>query len=231
MDGEDGLRGRPVGAVQRQRPAEPRAARGAGSRDGRRAARHSASRSACTRPAVRRRPLLRDRRTRCGPVKGKVSSIGSATITRWPRAPREASEATSSRRIFGAGSRKSPIRTASVSGASGDGSGRPRRLAAVGEHAPRRASRRWPGSPRAGPADQADALAAAHQEVGEREGEHERALDLGRLRRGRRRSPSTASGRPTARRSAPHPIRARGHRGGRRGPSGASRPAPRPRRR
>ncbi len=72
-------------------------------------------------------------------------------------------------------------------------------------------------------AGDADALAAFDQNFGQREGDHQRAVELGFRRRAARRKPSTASGRARARPCARPPIPARAHRDGRRAPSAASR--------
>ena len=72
-------------------------------------------------------------------------------------------------------------------------------------------------------ADQADALAAAGEKLGQSERQHDRAAFLGGSATGTSGSASTATDPPTARRCAQPPIRARARRDGRSSPSGASR--------
>ena len=149
MDGQDGLRCRPVGPMQRQGPAEPLhfAAQhlAMSSKPGDvivAQALNAAGREAWRRSRGRRAPS--GRRREMSPRSGRRSSRDAhASRAR----PASATVAT----VSSAGPRKSPTSTASVSGASAIGCGRPPCGPLVGKHRLRRASRRWRGSPRAGP--------------------------------------------------------------------------------
>ena len=171
--------------------------------------------------------LMQDRLAR---KTGRSPRPGRRSCTRWPRAPRPAMPATTAA-IASTGDRKSLTRIAS----SKRRDRRPRRqvvveAGAVGGDRLGDLLGDLARGVRAHQAEEADALAGVDEDVGER---HARARARARPSapgRGSRRSPSRPSGRSTARRSAPPPIRARGRRAGRRGRSGASRCAAPPRR-
>ncbi len=139
--------------------------------------------------------------------------------SRCPLSPAPANRATAAL-IASSGARKSPIRTSCPARGSGSKAGRPcgcgglARRALDQLHQP---GQRDPAGHRRDPAaEQGQPLAAAHQEARQRDEDQFGAVAFGRpLARRRysrpRCSPSTPRRRATATRSAPPPIRSRGH--------------------